>query len=77
MPISRPPIGIAGAADLTRLCASRTAHEFDEYAAQRPSAANLPPEEAAYAFQPASESPEFSLEDKLLILLRLGGWALA
>ena len=45
-------------------------------AARRPAVANLPPDEAAYAFQPASESPEFSLEDKLLMLLRLRGWAL-
>src|SRR6202158_1651827 len=49
---------------------------MDQRAAQRPSVANLPPDEAAYAFQPASESPEFSLEDKLLMLLRLRGWPL-
>jgi hypothetical protein len=76
MPISRPPIGICRRHRPDRPPRQLNGHEFDQRAAQRPSAANLPPDEAAYAFQPASESPEFSLEDNLLMFLQLGGWAL-
>jgi hypothetical protein len=40
---------------------------------------NFPLNECVYGFQAASESPEFSREDKLLMLLRYEdrGWALA